>query len=347
VNPHRTIFRVVGAGVLFGFVCLLFWPAVGYDFVDVDDDDFVTANVHVRAGLKPKTIEWAFTESHASNWLPLTFLSLALDTSLFGIEARGYHRTNVLLHALAAVLLFCACFALTKHAGRSYFLALLWAAHPLRVESVAWIAERKDVLSACFGFACLWSYAFVVRARVRWRWWLCGCLLALGLLAKTMLVSWPILLLLLDVWPLRRNEPWRRRLLEKWPLALPVAAACVATILAQRGGGAVTSLERLSLTQRLENAVVSCARYLERSVWPHDLAYLYPHPAFHPPHFGWPALVVAACAVLVLALSAAAIWAARRGRPVWLVGWTWYLISLLPVLGIVQVGTQSMADRYT
>ena len=347
MKPIQASFRPLAAAALFVLVCLLFWPAVAYEFVDVDDAEFVFANPYVRAGLKPATIEWAFTESHASNWTPLTFLSLALDTSLFGLEPEGYHRSNVLLHALASVLLFFACHALTGHRWRSLLLALLWAVHPLRVESVAWVAERKDVLSSGFGFASVWAYAVAVRARRRSAWIWCAVLLALGLLAKAMLVSWPLLFLLLDVWPLRRSDAWRKRLMEKWPLALLVAVFCVVTFLAQRGGGAVSSLQRLSLPQRLDNAVVSYARYLERVFWPHDLAYLYPHPAFHAPDFGWPIAVVAACAVLVLLLSAGALWLYRRGRPEWLIGWGWYLISLLPVLGIVQVGSQSMADRYT
>lgn len=329
-------------------MCVLYWPSVGYDFVEVDDPEFVSANGYVRQGLTAETIRWAFTTQHASNWIPLSFLSLALDSQLFGVEPAGYHRVNVLLHGLNAALLFLVLTQLTQRRWIALVAAGLWAVHPLRVESVVWIAERKDVLSTLFWILCMGSYARFVRGGGR-RWYLvtAGCL-SLGLLAKAMLVTLPAVLFLLDSWPLRRESDWKRRVVEKIPLMFIVVADAAATIWAQRSGGAVSSLHLLSFADRLANALVSYLRYIEKLFWPKDLAYLYPHPAFAPPDHGWPAAVVAASAGTVAAVTLLCVWLWRRHQLRYpLVGWLFYLGTLVPVLGIFQVGVQSMADRYS
>ena len=191
-------------------LCMLYWPTAGYDFVDVDDPEFVSANGYVRQGLTPETIRWAFTTEHASNWIPLSFLSLALDSQLFGVEPAGYHRVNLLLHALNAALLFLLLSSLTRRPWIALFAAALWAVHPLRVESVAWIAERKDVLSTLFWILCMASYVRFTRTRSKSWYLLTSLFLSLGLLAKAMLVTLPAVLFLMDSWPLRRAEGWRR-----------------------------------------------------------------------------------------------------------------------------------------
>lgn len=333
---------------MFASACLLFWPSTSFDFVDVDDPEFVSANGFVRQGLTPETIRWAFTTQHASNWLPLSFLSLAFDSQLFGVDAGAYHRGNVLLHALNAALLFLLLLSLTGKRWLAFFAAAIWALHPLRVESVAWIAERKDVLSTLFWLLSTLAYVRFVRTARRSWYLLTAILLLLGLLAKAMLVTLPAVLFLLDMWPLRRAVGWKRRVVEKLPLAAIVVADAAATIWAQRSGGAVSGLQLLSLGDRISNAVVSYVRYLEKFFWPADLAYLYPHPAFAPPDFGWSPLAVVGSLLLLLAIGAGCAWLWRRHDVRYpLVGWLWYLGTLVPVLGILQVGVQSMADRYT
>jgi Flp pilus assembly protein TadD len=435
----------------------LFWPATRNEFVNLDDPDYYTVNPVVQAGLTAAGFRWAFQAGAAGNWHPLTWLSHQLDAELFGLRPAGPHAVNVAWHALNAALLLLVLVQFTGHRGRSFLVALLFAVHPLHVESVAWISERKDVLSAAFGLLTLLAYAAYVRPvtrahpsaglpvadpartdaarpspldfawlRSRWYWLALGCF-ALGLMSKPMLVTWPFLLLLLDVWPLRRlssvvrcpwsapgltpadslrgnslsppergegwgegeapserqccaefnsnsssqpcyplgeerekqpelrRSPWhassqwsapsgvpssvRALLLEKVPFFLLAGISVWLTVIAQHRGGAVQTLADTSLAPRLANAVVSYARYLGKTFWPVDLAVPYPHPG------AWPMAIVLS-SLLVLGMITVLAWRARRRCPALLIGWLWFLGTLVPVIGLVQVGSQSMADRY-
>lgn len=343
-------------------------------FVNYDDDLYFARNGWVLGGLSWEGVQWAFSTGALANWHPLTWLSLMLDRTLFGPGPRGPHLVNLLLHAANAVLLFLVLRRATGAHWRSALVAGLFALHPLRVESVAWIAERKDVLSGLFGLLSLWFYVRYAQARAGTGkeaeapgsappraalspWPFPGyraalVCFALGLLSKPMLVTWPLLLLLLDWWPLARVAAGRQPGASGW---LPVFAPLVrekapffalsflfgaVTLAMQTQGGATGGLAAFPLAARVGNALVSCARYLGKTIWPFDLAVIYPHPGH------WPWLAVAGAGALVLGLSALALWqAARRG---WLfTGWFWFLGTLAPVIGLVQVGLQAMADRYT
>jgi tetratricopeptide (TPR) repeat protein len=323
---------------------LAFQPVLGCDFVNYDDGDYVKGNPHVQGAFSAANLTWAWTTAHAANWHPLTWLSLMLDTQLFGTEAWGYHLTNLLLHLANTLLLFGLLRRLTGATLRSALVAALFAVHPLHVESVAWVSERKDVLSTLFGLLTLWAYARYAEAQGLRRYLLVVLGLALSLLAKPMLVTLPFVLLLLDYWPLRR---WRSAapagwlLLEKLPLLVLSAASGTMTVWAQRHGRAFQELADLSLPARLSNALVSYVDYLRQTIWPLDLAPLYLHPGA-----GLPAWQVAGAALLVLAVTALALWGRRRW-PYLLVGWLWYVGTLVPVIGLVQVGVQARADRYT
>ncbi len=355
---------LVCLGLFFGTL-LLFSRAVPHDFLDLDDPDYVTQNLHVQAGLTGTGLPWAFTTDAAGNWHPLTWLSHMLDWQLFGNNPYGHHATSVFWHALNAVMAFLALRRLTGAFWTSAFSAAFFAWHPLRAESVAWVAERKDVLSVFFGLFTLWAYARYAQrvtgdeCRVTGKeevvqpldsspvnrhasLFYCLTLAAfvLGLMSKPMLVTLPFLLLLLDWWPLQRfnGSTIQRLLIEKLPFFLLSAASCAITYLAQKKGGAI--VETIALGDRLANALVSVAAYLEKFFWPFNLAIGYPRPAH------WPAVTVAGAALLLLAITALALGQWRR-RP-WLpVGWLWFLGLLVPVIGLVQVGSQAMADRYT
>ncbi len=324
---------------------LLFSRALGYGFLDYDDPDFVSGNAHVQAGLTWAGLRWAFTSGgSAANWQPLTWLSLMLDRTLFGDGARAFHAENIGWHALSAALAFLALRRLTGAFRTSAVAAALFAWHPLRVESVAWISERKDVLSVFFGLAALWAYAgYAARRRedspgaARW-YALALAAFAGGLLCKAMLVTLPFVFLLLDAWPLGRGRLGARALLrEKIPFLLLSAASAAVTYAVQDAGGAVS--RAFPPGERLANAVVSVARYLGKFFWPFDLAVCYPHPA------RWPVASVLGAVLLALALTGLALGQWRR-RPWILVGWLWFLGMLVPVIGLVQAGMQAMADRY-
>lgn len=374
-KERRTLTRAIAAALFLGTL-LLFARVTGrdFDFVNYDDPDYVTANAHVKAGLSAAGVQWALTAEVASNWHPLTWMSHMLDVTLFGLNPRGHHATSVLLHALNAALAFLALHRLTGALWTSAVCAALFAWHPLRVESVAWVSERKDVLSGVFWFLVLWAYAHYARGAgrtgggpesegarretggapnagaanpVRWSsitslWYVVALLgFALGLMAKPMLVTLPCVLLLLDRWPLQRFARWSdagRLLLEKIPFFALTVLSCFRTYSVQKAGGSVA--ETLTLGARWENAAVAVVRYLGKFLAPFDLAVLYPHPG------DWPARKVAAAVVIIAALSIVAALQWRR-RPWMGVGWLWFLGTLVPVIGIVQVGLQSMADRYT
>lgn len=328
----------------------LYAPVRDFAFVNFDDDVFVFANNIVRQGLTWPGIKWAFFSADIDYWRPLSWLSHMLDVELFGLHAGGHHFTSALIHAANAVLLCLALHRLTKRLLPSLLLAALFAWHPLHIESVAWVAERKDVLCAFFWFLGLWSYAGYAESPSRGRFAAVAACLALGLMSKPMILTFPFLLMLLDVWPLRRTEftgdwsEFARRLSplvrEKIPLFLLVALAAVATYIAQRNVGAVMSEELHPLAARLANVPVAYVRYIILTFWPADLAILYPMPR------EWPFWQVAGALVILAGMSWLVV--RRLSLEPWLaVGWFWFLGTLVPVIGVVQVGNQSIADRYT
>lgn len=331
-------------------VFAVYWPVMNYDFVNYDDADYVTSNPEVQAGLTLHGAAWAFQSTFAGNWHPLTWLSLMLDVSLFGSNPGGFHFMNLVIHAVNTVLLFLVLRQLTAMTWRSAVVGALFGLHPLHVESVAWISERKDVLSALFGLLALWTYGqYTMSHAGRKAWYLLTLLFfAFSLMSKSMLVTLPIVMLLLDYWPLRRfapesggNAPVLRRLwLEKIPFFILGGLSSVITLEAQKNSGAVVLLASLPIQARLENALVSCGRYLGKMAWPVNLAVIYPHPGY------WPWSIVIFSALLIAAISMAAFYF-RRKFPFLPVAWLLFLVMLIPVIGLVQAGNQSMADRYT
>lgn len=309
-------------------------------FVSVDDPAYVSQNWHVLDGITRESLRWAFTTFHSANWHPLTWLSHMLDVQLYGRNPLGHHLTSLALHAANVLLLFALLRQITQNKWRSVFVAALFAVHPLRVESVAWVAERKDVLSTFFFLLMLFAYAGWVSRPTRLSYVAVCAALVLGLMAKPMLVSAPLVLLMLDYWPLRRGLSWPL-VREKLPLFALAGTSCVVTFVAQQHGGAVQGLDQYSFGVRLANAAVAYVAYLVKMLWPVELAVIYPHPGS-----GLPAWQVAASAVLLPAVTCAVVRCARRA-PYVAVGWAWYVVTLIPVIGLVQVGKQSMADRYT
>jgi hypothetical protein len=333
----------IALGLVAG-VLAIYGQTLAFDFVVFDDDKYVTGNPTVLRGFSQEGIGWAFDNQAVSAWHPLTWYSHMLDAELFGGWAGGHHASNVLLHALAAVLLFAALRSLTGATWRSAAAAAFFAWHPLRVESVAWVSERKDVLSGVFAMLTLWCYARHARTRSLASWLGAFVCLALGLLAKPTLVPLPFALLLLDYWPLARREPIVRLLLEKLPLFALSGAAILLTLASQRSF--VMPLAGITPLQRAANAVVAIETYLRKLLWPSQLAPLYPHPNL-PAQGGVPLdpAVVLVSALVVLTISFAVL-RARRFPPLG-VGWLWFLGLLVPTLGLVHVGRQAFADRYT
>ena len=332
-----------------------YWPVRHAGFTNCDDDAYVTENPPVLHGLTGNGVKWAFTTFHASNWHPLTWLSHMADCSLFGENAAGSHLVNVGFHLANTLLLLLLLWRLTGAVWRSGFVAALFALHPLHVESVAWIAERKDVLSTCFGLLTLLAYVrYVEGSKVqspKSKVWYGLALLCfvLGLMSKPMLVTWPFILLLLDYWPLRRlqlstGHSKLKTLLffvrEKLAFFGLAAAASAVTFWAQKTGGAVVPLQELPLLNRLANVAVAYVAYLAKAFWPTRLAVLYPFV------LDLPVMKVALAVVGLLAATVFSFLAARRA-PYVLMGWVWFVGTLVPVIGLVQVGNQAMADRYT
>jgi tetratricopeptide (TPR) repeat protein len=310
---------------------LIYLPVYSFGFVNFDDPDYVTNNSHVQKGLTTDSIVWAATSTEAANWFPVTRLSHLLDVQIFDLHPGGHHFTNAFLHALATVFLFAFLLAATGAAWPSAFVAMLFAVHPLHVESVAWVAERKDVLSALFWFLALWSY-------VRRRYWLTLLAFCLGLMSKQMVVTLPFVLFLLDIWPLR--QPFRSAMRWKIPMLVLSAASAVGVYLVQRSGGAVREVTQIPLGLRVENTVVSYAAYIVEMFWPTRLAVFYPYPNHLP-------LWQIALSILLLSGISIFVLLERRSRPYLALGWLWYLGTLLPVIGLIQVGAQARADRYT
>lgn len=337
----------VASAALVAVTLAVFAPTRRFPLVDYDDIDYIADNPHVRAGLTWSGVKWAFTTGHMANWHPLTWLSHMLDVQLFGDDAGAYHAVSLLFHLLNTLLLFGVLRKMTGSLQRSAFVAALFAVHPMHVESVAWVAERKDVLSTFFWLLTMWAYVSWVREPRAWRYALLLLWFALGLASKPMLVTLPCALLLLDVWPLRRvvvgeapRRAWLRLVTEKLPLFGLAAASSVVTYVAQRRAGAMQSFEALSLPVRIANAILAYGTYLKKLVVPSELGLLYPYQRYLP--------VVTVIAVFI-ALTAVSVVAVRsaRGRPYLAMGWFWFLGTLVPVIGIVQVGKQPMADRYT
>lgn len=312
-------------------------------FTNYDDDKYVTANFFAQSGLNVSSIVWAFTTTHASNWHPVTWLSHMLDAQIYGINPLGHHLTSLLLHALSVALLFLLLNKMTGSVWRSAFVAALFAVHPLRVESVAWVAERKDVLSALFWILTIWAYVRYADRPGAKRYLAVALIFALGLMAKPMLVTLPFVLLLLDYWPLRRLSTLShfRLVLEKIPLFALAAGSGVMTMIAQQRGGAVSALDQTSLGFRVGNALISYVAYIGKTLWPSGLSVIYPIPPGPIPL--WKVIVAAFLVILATILAVKA----RRKSPFVAFGWLYYLITLIPVIGLVQVGSQAMADRYT
>jgi protein O-mannosyl-transferase len=330
----------VMAALLLGILAI-YAQAAHFEFIAVDDPPYVSENGAVLDGLSARGFVWAFTTTREANWHPLTWLSLMADASLGGSSPRTFHLTNVALHALATILLFLLFERMTGAVWRSAVVAALFAVHPVHVESVAWVAERKDVLSTALGLLALHAWLSWVGKPSAVRAATALALYAASLMAKPMLVSLPLLMLLLDAWPLARGLSVRRRIVEKLPWFALAAASCVVTFLVQSRGGAARSLIQYSIPDRVGNALVSYAAYLGKAIWPSGLAAYYPYP------YGGIAPWKVALATLLLAATTWACVRLRARAPYLLVGWLWYLVTLVPVIGLVQVGSQGMADRYT
>ena len=360
------LFLAIGTFTIYG-------STLHHPFVNYDDQDYVTQNIHVQAGLTAETLAWAFTATEADNWHPLTWLSHALDCQLYGLKPSGHHLTSVLLHLLNVIILFLMFARSTGSTGRSFLVAALFALHPLNVESVAWVAERKNVLSTLFFLLTLGAYGwYAVKPSVK-RYLGVAALFALGLASKPMVITLPFVLLLLDFWPLQRIQGWGppisrdtrprknrksrtedsvpemalpvtqapfvRLVLEKLPLLGFCAVSAAITIIAQRPA-AIRSLQRFSFAVRLENALYAYASYIWKAFWPTQLAAYYPHPGntLDTWRLG--------LATLFLLAVSGLVWKQRRSRRYLATGWLWYLGTLAPVIGIIQVGDQAMADRY-
>jgi len=344
VQPPQTEVRATTArGLLdpaIGFALILatflVYGQVGrFDFIRFDDPAYVYLNPHVQAGLTWDSIKWSFTSVVAGNWAPLTLLSHLFVFQFFRLESGMHHLVNVAFHALAAVLLFATLVRATRERWPSAFVAGIFALHPLHVESVAWVSERKDVLSAFFWFLGLYTYVRYTERPIWRRYLLVGLALAFGLMSKTMLVTFPFTLLLFDIWPLRRTG-LRKLVVEKLPLLALCAVASVASYIAQQSGGAISEV---ALSLRVKNALTSYAVYIGQMFWPSKLAWFYVYPD------SIAAAQVAAAVTLLAAVSVLAIWT-WRSRPYLATGWFWYLGTLVPVIGLVQIGAQAHADRY-
>jgi tetratricopeptide (TPR) repeat protein len=323
---------------------VVYFRTFHYDFVMYDDDAFVYHNPVVKAGITPQGLAWAFG-LHFANWHPLTWFSYLLDAQLFGMNAGGFHLVNVLLHAASAVLLFLALFWMTGHPWRCLVVAAVFALHPLHVESVAWVAERKDVLSTFLEMVALLLYLRYAEKETTKRYLLMFVAFACSLMAKPMLVTFPFILLLLDYWPLRRLRwppRWprdRRIAVEKVPLLLISLVVSALTMVAQKNYGAVTSFSAMPLANRILNAATAYVTYIKQALWPVKLGVLYPTAD--------PAPSTAQFSLLALLIVTAVALARVRKMPYFFTGWFWYVVMLVPVIGLVQVGAQSRADRYT
>ena len=330
----------------------VYWQISNHEFINYDDGLYIMENLHVQAGLTLESIKWAFTTGHAANWHPLTWLSHMLDIEIYGLNPMGHHWTNLQIHIVNSILLFLVLKMMTGALWQSGFVAGLFALHPLHVESVAWIAERKDVLSTLFWILSMWAYVRYVRQHDKKYYFILILFFILGLMSKPMLVTLPFVLLLLDFWPLSRLQSTAKGhynfscktlaglIWEKLPLFALSAISCIITFFVQQHGGTVRSLEAVPLNLRFANALFTYLSYLGKTIWPQNLALIYPYPSIS---MFWQiilSLPLLSCISLLIMRSA-------RGFPYLATGWLWYLGTLIPVIGLLQVGIQSMADRYT
>jgi Flp pilus assembly protein TadD len=339
------------AAILALVTLALYWQATHHDFINYDDDEYVTSNIHVQNGLTVESVKWAFLNPVSANWHPVTMLSHMLDCQIYDLKPWGHHLTSLLLHAFNTVLVFLLLRRMTGARWRSALVAALFAWHPLHVESVAWVAERKDVLSGFFGLLALLFYARYAQSEPQsskfkiQNYLLSLFFFALGLMSKAMLVTWPFIMLLLDYWPLQRitGDKWQvasfvRLVREKIPFFALAATASAATLVVQKG--AILSAENMPMGARVGNALISYCRYLGKIFWPTDLSIFYPH------HKYWPLEQVLLAASFLGGVSVL-LFLMRRRWPFLLMGWLWFVGTLVPVIGLVQVGGQAMADRYT
>ncbi|MBI5216559.1 MAG: tetratricopeptide repeat protein [Ignavibacteriae bacterium] len=334
---------------------IAFAGVVESGFTNIDDNGYVTQNAQVKSGISWQTVVWSFSTTKHANWHPLTWLSLALDKSLFGLDARYFHATNLFLHLLSSILLFLVLERMTRSRWQSAFVAFVFALHPLHVESVAWISERKDVLAGFFWMLTMGAYSFYHQSSQKKYYYITLIFFMLGLMAKPMLVTLPFVLLLLDYWPLNRISlsnvstgrekkqpiiPLKQSLLEKLPFIILAIASSIITFIAQRQGEAMNLGDALPFHERLINAIISYAQYIGKTFVPTNLAVFYPHPGsdFSPG--------MLAGATILLSLITIVVWKQKTQRPFLAFGWLWFLGTLIPMLGIVQVGMQGMADRY-
>jgi protein O-mannosyl-transferase len=348
---------IMVALLLTAMVLALYWPVTGYEFIAMDDNMYVVENPDIQKGFSRQGIAWAMTTLYTTNWHPLTWLSLMADYELYGLNAAGYHVSSLLLHILNTLLLFLLFRRMTGETWKCLTVAALFGIHPLNIESVAWIAERKNLLSTFFWILTLFAYVRYVESQ-RWLHYLQALFLfVLGLTAKPMLVTLPFVLLLLDYWPLRRFPETNRDfavnsqgsasgqctlpglLKEKIPFFLLSLLSALITLYTAKTGGAVMTLAEVPLSGRIANALIASISYLEKIIWPVDLAIFYPYPASRP-------VWLFAVALLLLTAITVFVVCQRRKYPYLVTGWFWYLITLLPVIGIIQVGFQSMANRY-
>jgi protein O-mannosyl-transferase len=334
-----------------------YWNVDQCGFIDFDDSDYVYRNYHIFSGFTSASLHWAFTSFQAANWHPLTWLSLMLDYQFYGLKPAGYHLTNVVFHVLNTLLLLFALRAMTGTVWRSALVAALFGLHPLHVESVAWVSERKDVLCAFFMFITLLFYTSFARRKHWGHYFAALFFFAVGLLAKPMIVTLPFVLLLLDIWPLGRlklagnekqpsNTVSRKNrtifiFLEKMPFIILSIASCGVTILAQRAGSAIVEIKELPIVVRLANSVLSYVEYIEKMFWPKKLSFFYPLP------INMPSTKSIVIALALLLLISVVVVIRTKKQPYLLVGWLWFLGTLIPVIGLVQVGGQALADRYT
>lgn len=350
---RNTLFKTGILVFLLTTVLAVYWQVGSHAFLKYDDQAYVVDNPHINSGLTLVNIQWAFTSVYAANWHPFTWLSHMLDVQLFGMNPAGHHLVNVFLHVTNAILLFFLLCRSTGSLWRSAVVAALFALHPLHVESVAWVAERKDVLSTLFGLLTLYFYVGYVEQPSPQRY--AGMLIAFifGLMSKPMLVTLPLVMLMMDYWPLNRFEhgcdtdctapgklPFHHLFIEKAPFVLLIAASSAITMYAQQRGRAISTLIESPLSERASNALVSYVGYLGKMLWPHNLSVFYPFPVGIPL---WQPL----CAFGLLSAITALVILKRRRYPYLIVGWFWYLCTLVPVIGFVRIGLQAMADRYS
>jgi protein O-mannosyl-transferase len=354
--PSLRFTRIALGCLLFLVTLLLYWPVHTYGFITLDDGPFVEFNPHVNTGLNAANLWWAFTSAEIDYWRPLSWLSHMLDVEFYGLNAGGHHVTSIVIHALNAVLVFVFALLVLPRTSSAFLVAALFAWHPIHVESVAWIAERKDVLCGAFWLTALILYVRYAQTGRQKLLILTAVTFVGGIMCKPMIITLPFQLLLLDIWPLKRlqlPESWRqpaerratwqallRLTREKTVFFAITGVVCIWTFIAQKQANAMTISEHVSLFDRTSNSLVSYTRYLGKLVWPTDLAVFYPYPD------AWPAATIAGAALLLLVITFVTI-RQLRPRPFLFVGWAWFIGTLLPVIGIIQVGSQAMADRYT